>query len=469
MSVKETHLGTLSGGEPPPAAVWYCWLCDDENNAGDTSCRTCSRHHTWITPGLQLPLHIPEVVKSMRAGQCRTLVLEGKHDVNKPGEGMWTPLAISCASDNADVAGALLKLGAVIEAAAEGGRRPLHIASAVGATDCVEVLLDAGAEDQVFTLAAHDTPLHLASANGHASCVELLFLKRGALSIDAVNSSGQTALHCAARNGHTGVIEVLLRYGARFDIFDSSGWAAQHIAEYWQHQECVEHLLLAASTKKVGRPHREVVVLVVAGTAVAGASTTADTTTRSTTTTTSSSSSSSTRARNVDVAAWRGDIFEQARGDSSLSRKRYEAMKRGERIYQLAVCSYRDDAATKYANSMDSLRIRRVQALGGGGGGGKQGFLQDERAASGEKVLPTLMLLAPEAENRSSGAGRSDYGARAEAAIISRTSSTPGQGSKSTCLPLVATTHAASDPFSRFRNRLRDGTPVVSGIERAIS
>jgi len=82
------------------------------------------------------------------------------------------------------------------------------------------------------------TPLHYAARNGHVDCVELL-LQEGA----NVNATTSGALHRAAFMGHQRVCSLLVRAGVRGGIQDSDGDTALHKAAARGHTEVLSLLL----------------------------------------------------------------------------------------------------------------------------------------------------------------------------------------------------------------------------------
>ena len=94
----------------------------------------------------------------------------------------------------------------------------LDIASSIGRSEAVELLLRKGAE-----VNARDstgcTPLHYASAPGHHEVVELLL----ANGVDARELLGLTPLWLGAYNGHSAVVELLLAKGAGLNEKSNDG------------------------------------------------------------------------------------------------------------------------------------------------------------------------------------------------------------------------------------------------------
>ncbi|NWT07516.1 ASB8 protein, partial [Mionectes macconnelli] len=108
-----------------------------------------------------------------------------------------------------------------------GTLKPLHCACMVADADCVELLLQKGAE--VNALDGYSrTALHYAAERDEA-CVELL-LEFGA-DPSAADGNRDTPLHWAAFRNHAGCVRALLEGGARVDARDHHadtplGWAA---------------------------------------------------------------------------------------------------------------------------------------------------------------------------------------------------------------------------------------------------
>ena len=107
----------------------------------------------------------------------------------------------------------LLREGAPIEATMDDSFRftPLYMASDMGHTRVVEILLAANASTE---RRSHEgfTPLHAATLNGHEKVVQLL-LERGAY-VDARDDQGTRALTYAREMGRHEEAEVLVQFGA---------------------------------------------------------------------------------------------------------------------------------------------------------------------------------------------------------------------------------------------------------------
>ncbi|XP_050423467.1 death-associated protein kinase 1-like [Adelges cooleyi] len=79
------------------------------------------------------------------------------------------------------------------------GQTALHLASARGIHNIVDILLKKGANVSSVDLNGN-TPLHLASRNGHVSIIKILLNKKPEISVNQ-NYNGDTALHIACRYG----------------------------------------------------------------------------------------------------------------------------------------------------------------------------------------------------------------------------------------------------------------------------
>ncbi len=124
------------------------------------------------------------------------------------------------------------------------GKTPLIQAAMNGHSECVEVLLKAGA-DVNRPFGCGWTALLEASKKGCIGCVDLL-LKSGAR-VNQADELGSTALIEAARKGSTECVDLLLKSGANVNWSDQQGSNALIQASKGGHKECVEVLLKAGA------------------------------------------------------------------------------------------------------------------------------------------------------------------------------------------------------------------------------
>ncbi|XP_046331464.2 uncharacterized protein LOC124114767 [Haliotis rufescens] len=155
-----------------------------------------------------------------------------------------TPLLSSCGG-NPKVILFLLEKGASVNQLSNcTGNTPLHAAAAGrGSTECVDVLLKAGANVNVQNNTG-DTPLHTAVIRGSTECVDLL-LMAGA-NVNVQNDSGESPLHkaeaAAAVWGSAECVDVLLKAGANVNVQNITGDSPLHTAAAarWGSAKCVD-------------------------------------------------------------------------------------------------------------------------------------------------------------------------------------------------------------------------------------
>lgn len=138
-----------------------------------------------------------------------------------PGGRGRTLLHAAACGGNADVVEALLGAGAgvVVNALAEGGYSPFHVAAIYGSVPAAMALARSGA---VVRLKAslNKSALHFAATNGHAAMISALVVDFR-LEVDEEDFMGATALHAAAYHGHAECVRALLEVGARVDSLDN--------------------------------------------------------------------------------------------------------------------------------------------------------------------------------------------------------------------------------------------------------
>lgn len=120
------------------------------------------------------------------------------------------------------------------------GWRAIHAAAASGSVECVQLLLEHGADACLRTELYSSTPLHWAANYGHASCVRLL-LQHGA-DPDAQNREGRTPAYMAAINSHADVLRLLGEAGGDLGLKDHLGESPATAASTWGKRASVAFL-----------------------------------------------------------------------------------------------------------------------------------------------------------------------------------------------------------------------------------
>ncbi|EAT44480.1 AAEL004179-PA [Aedes aegypti] len=151
-----------------------------------------------------------------------------------------TPLHCAASCGSIESIALLLAKGVDINAGIEK-HSALHYAVQRNSKQCVEFLLKNGANPntpQVYT----QTPLHVAAANGFVECMDLL-LNYGA---DARSQYGQkkiTSLHLAASENYLDCVKLLIAAGADIDARNRDQQTPLHLACLSQCHETVTYLI----------------------------------------------------------------------------------------------------------------------------------------------------------------------------------------------------------------------------------
>jgi hypothetical protein len=126
------------------------------------------------------------------------------------------------------------------------GRTPTYIAAKDGHTDCLSLLIKAGADVNQATDKG-TTPAFISAQQGHADCLSLL-IKAGA-DVNQAREEGATPASVAAQKGHTDCLILLHRSGANLSLATPFGTPLA-IAERKGHSETADtiRLLLKSST-----------------------------------------------------------------------------------------------------------------------------------------------------------------------------------------------------------------------------
>ncbi|KAJ3609681.1 hypothetical protein NHX12_024194 [Muraenolepis orangiensis] len=201
---------------------------------------------------------------------CQELLLVNKANVNTISKDGKTPLHMASSHGRFSRAQSLIKNGAEldsedktdrrrsgpprgrhhqersfdIDTPDDFGRTCLHAAAAGGNLECVDLLLNAGADFNRRDNFGR-SPLHYAAANCNHHCV--LALVGSGSSVNELDKRGCSSLHYAAAGDAEGkCLEYLLRNDADPGMRDLHGFSPVHYASAYGHTLCLE--LIASET-----------------------------------------------------------------------------------------------------------------------------------------------------------------------------------------------------------------------------
>uniref|UniRef100_A0A8C9N8F4 Ankyrin 2 n=1 Tax=Serinus canaria TaxID=9135 RepID=A0A8C9N8F4_SERCA len=138
-----------------------------------------------------------------------------------------TPLHIASRLGKTEIVQLLLQHMAHPDAATTNGYTPLHISAREGQLDVASVLLEAGASHSMSTKKGF-TPLHVAAKYGSLEVAKLLLQRRACP--DSAGKNGLTPLHVAAHYDNQKVALLLLEKGASPHATAKNGYTPLHIA-----------------------------------------------------------------------------------------------------------------------------------------------------------------------------------------------------------------------------------------------
>jgi len=164
-----------------------------------------------------------------------------------------TPLWIAASRGNSQCMEPLINYGADLNKPDRSqGATPLFVACQNGKKPAVDLLLAANADVNRPRSGDGTTPLMMAAHNGHSGIVDVL-LKSGADPMQA-NTTGLNALGCAAMQGHSEIVKLayqhLLNVKNPQEIVDFvnagdgvNGWTPLHLACMGGHENVIKYLI----------------------------------------------------------------------------------------------------------------------------------------------------------------------------------------------------------------------------------
>lgn len=163
--------------------------------------------------------------------QLAEFLLQQGADPNGVGYDSGTPLMAAVNYQLVEGARLLLKYGADVNLASElTGETSLHVAAlrgfAKGSTECVKLLLEAGANPNVHTKNGVETP---SFASGTTVC-------------------GETPLHFAAAFGDEEMVRALVEAGA--DVGAKNAHGEPPLVWFGRHQRSAEHLMIPRNERR---------------------------------------------------------------------------------------------------------------------------------------------------------------------------------------------------------------------------
>ncbi len=129
-------------------------------------------------------------------------------------------------------------------------RTPLMWAAEGGHTDCVEYLIQNGAQLDLMDFKGR-AAFHLAAEGGHLEVMKRLV--EAGQDVNQKDWTDRTPLMWAAGKGHTACVQYLLQNGARLDLKNRDGRTALELASQDKHHSTVELLQTAAGTPNKGK------------------------------------------------------------------------------------------------------------------------------------------------------------------------------------------------------------------------
>ncbi|BAG39756.1 ankyrin repeat-containing protein 09 [Orientia tsutsugamushi str. Ikeda] len=189
--------------------------------------------------------NLHETVKQCNLDKLRSIIADRNININALNEENQTALHCAIETETLDIVRLLLNAGADPNLYDDLHFSPLHKACIRNNAEIVKLLLDYEVDINIQNIWGN-TPLHYAARHGLPSIVKLLLNHRAI--VDLQNSSGHTPLYDVIAYGRGGssctqVIEILLNTGANVNAVDDSGDTPLHRAVICHNILCVKILL----------------------------------------------------------------------------------------------------------------------------------------------------------------------------------------------------------------------------------
>lgn len=163
---------------------------------------------------------------------------------------MTSPLHIASAQGRVELVELLIKYGAMLNAQDFDGDTPLHEAALHMKHEVVSILLHAGAEPEIRNFSGY-TPYHLACMKG---CLETIKeLQPFITDINHITMQGRTPLILAVQYGSQDIVEYLLQEQADINAYSYEGDSALDAALISGNTEAFKTLLYATNRNEINK------------------------------------------------------------------------------------------------------------------------------------------------------------------------------------------------------------------------
>nr|XP_054769582.1 ankyrin repeat domain-containing protein 27-like [Lytechinus pictus] len=197
----------------PAVDILFQWVMEGNKNDVESMLEASSTDYSWLINKMCHPL--------CSCDSCEQILASKRNDPravtasSRDNRGC-TPMHAAAAYGHPEIISILMRRGGEVNVTDYHGSTPLHLACQRGHQNVTLLLL---AKSALVSIEDNDgnRPLHLCCANGHEECVKaLLYSTRPSqrVSINAINTRGDTALHLASRWGYANIVSLLIEHGA---------------------------------------------------------------------------------------------------------------------------------------------------------------------------------------------------------------------------------------------------------------